>query len=213
MRAPRRSGNRNPPITAGVFWATPLNAGASVGLALVARNVQADQQQRRRVIATDCGRLRRGGGAAGCQQVARGQHAGGELIVFALAFFGINSAAGKLRRQETDDEGKQAGPQVQHTNSTAKMFYIKSSGYMRDGLVVWILEGEEIDFTEGEFADLVFHLKRRKLFAYLREARPAVLDALQIRFRKSIEELGLEDEDLESRLETALVDLSYRVAR
>lgn len=190
-----------------------MAAAPSVGLALLAGYVQADQEQGRGIAATDGRGLRGGRKIARRQQVARGKDAGRKLIVFALAFFRIDGAAAEKGRAETDEHNKQAGTQVPHTNSRAKMFYIKSSGYVRDGLVVWILEGEEIDFTEGEFSDLVINLKRRKLFDYLREARPALLDALQIRFRKPLEELGLEDEDLESRLETALVDLSYRVGR
>lgn len=91
------------------------------------------------------------------------------------------------------------------------MFSIASTGYSEFGMVYWRLSADEIEFTEGEFEELVAHLRTGGLFEFLDARRPALKDQLRTMFTKDMEFHGLDDRDLESRLERCLLDLAQRV--
>ncbi len=91
------------------------------------------------------------------------------------------------------------------------MLFLRSSGYAEYGMVFWELEGESIDFTEGEFEDLVSHLRSGRLFEFLRHRRPALRDFLLERFADSMREGDLEESDLEDVLESRILDLERRI--
>ncbi len=74
-------------------------------------------------------------------------------------------------------------------------------------MIFWNLESEQIDFTGGEFDELVAHLRTGGLFAYLERHRPALLAQLLSMFQHTMDEMELEPGDVEQALETRLMDL------
>ncbi|MCB1316225.1 MAG: hypothetical protein KDK34_22610 [Leptospiraceae bacterium] len=88
--------------------------------------------------------------------------------------------------------------------------HIQSGGYVEDSLVVWQIEGEEIDFTRSEFEEILAALRQQRLFAILKEMRPALADQLLAIFESRLIPDVFEQDDLETRLENFLFHLYDR---
>ena len=84
---------------------------------------------------------------------------------------------------------------------------LSSRGWKRDGLVVWLLEGNQFEFTEVEFAELVESLTGDGLFEILKRDRPALADQIKNIFPEAASDPA-EFEKLEFALEQRLLDLS-----
>lgn len=88
--------------------------------------------------------------------------------------------------------------------------HIQSGGYVDGSLVVWQIEGEEIDFTRSEFEEILAALRQQRLFAILKEMRPALADQLLTIFESRLIPDVFEQDDLEARLENFLFHLNDR---
>ncbi|MBX7058067.1 MAG: hypothetical protein K1X75_08360 [Leptospirales bacterium] len=91
------------------------------------------------------------------------------------------------------------------------MLDLSSQGRRENGLIVWRSGRQDIEFTESEFEELILALRRERLFDLLLRSRPALRDQLIALFGPDLAEEGLELEDFQNRLETALLDLAARL--
>ncbi len=88
---------------------------------------------------------------------------------------------------------------------------LKAKGFVRDGVVHWLLEGNELEFTVSEFREMMDEFAEDGLFDYLGRARPALLSRLRGLFPDSL--ATPEDEkELEYLLEQCLLGLERKVS-
>ena len=87
------------------------------------------------------------------------------------------------------------------------MAQLHSQGGIKGDTVQWFLEGNQLDFTLGEFEMLVQGIRSEGLFACLERERPALLDQLLAICRPLFEE----DADLQFILEQTFLDLAHKL--
>ena len=75
-------------------------------------------------------------------------------------------------------------------------------------MVIWELNGNQFEFTPGEFDDLGGDLRVSGLFERLRQTRPALLDQIRVLFAPETEE---EEKELEYLLERSFLDLQQKL--
>ena len=90
------------------------------------------------------------------------------------------------------------------------MASIRSRGYVRDGLIVWDLEGDQLEYTPAEFQELIRSLAGDRLFATLELSRPALLLRIRARFAERCRDPE-DEKELEHRLEECLFALERKV--
>lgn len=86
------------------------------------------------------------------------------------------------------------------------MAFLNSRGEKKGETIIWILEKNELEFSEDEFLELVKGITELGLFAYLDKERPAFKNLLMEIYENDL--IGrFEPEDLEYVFEQALLDL------
>lgn len=86
------------------------------------------------------------------------------------------------------------------------MPYLSSHGKITDEGVIWVLEGNQLDFTFSEFTDLMGRMMEAGLFTCLKDIRPALYGQILELYKKELYK-RIEEDDLEHVLEQTLFQL------
>ncbi len=90
------------------------------------------------------------------------------------------------------------------------MSKLNSYGHRSDSAIVWILEGNELEFSQDEFLEIAGSLTHEGLFSILDRIRPAMKSQLYQIYHKDLSS-HLEIEDLEYAMEQCILDLKDRL--
>jgi hypothetical protein len=88
---------------------------------------------------------------------------------------------------------------------------IRKSG----SVLIWILDGHQIDFTPDEFRDMIAAVRGRGLFEYLKRERPSLHSRLIQILKQGCDAVRIPFEEInaEHLLEQLIVDLERRIYR
>jgi hypothetical protein len=86
------------------------------------------------------------------------------------------------------------------------MAILHSVGSEKNGIIVWILEKNEFEFTKDEFVTLTDNIRHNTVFEILEKERPSLKAQLLAIFRQDFSE-DMESEDFEFQVEQALLTL------
>lgn len=85
------------------------------------------------------------------------------------------------------------------------MSSIKARGYFRNGILIWELRGNQLEFTVDEFREIIDGIRGMGLIPFLDRERPALRDQLLCIFKDFQEDEG--GEELQYLLEQSLLEI------
>jgi hypothetical protein len=86
------------------------------------------------------------------------------------------------------------------------MAILHSYGHEKDGIIHWILEKNEFEFTMTEFLLLTGNIREKPLFSMLDQERPSLKSQLLLLYKDEFSE-DIGPEDFEFQVEQALLSL------
>ncbi len=86
------------------------------------------------------------------------------------------------------------------------MAILDSYGSEKNGLIIWIFEKHEIEFTADEFTEITDALRNTGLSLILKKIRPSLWSQLQSVFRQDFAD-EMEEAEFEFQAEQALLSL------